>query len=76
MPAYALLQPQSAFFKIVIKPKPSIIYTQTFLNMFPIYWTNSDKKDYKLLKRPLSRGQSKSCYFLPMAKWPPAKICC
>ena len=50
------------------------IHSNFFLNMFPIYWTNSDKKDYKLLKRPLRRGQSKSCYFPPMAKLPPAKI--
>ena len=67
---------QSAFFKMTIKSKPSIIFIQNFLNMFPIYWSNSDEKDYSLVKRPLSRGQSKSWYFSPMAKWPPAKICC
>ena len=58
---------------MTIKSKPSIIYIQTFLNMFPIYWSNSDKKYYKLMERPLSRGQSKSYYLSPLAKWPPAK---
>ena len=28
-----------------------------------------------MLKRPLSKGHSKLCYFSPMAKWPLAKIC-
>ena len=35
MPAVAVRQPQSAFFKIAIKPKPSIIYTQTFFEYLP-----------------------------------------
>ena len=35
---------QSAFFKMTIKSKPSIIFIQNFLNMFLIYWSNSDKK--------------------------------
>ena len=29
---------------MTIKSKPSVISIQTFLNMFPIYWSNSDKK--------------------------------
>ena len=40
---------QSAFFKMTVISKPGIIYIQTFLNMFPINWSNSDKKDYTLL---------------------------
>ena len=36
---------QSAFFKMTKKSKPNIIYIPTFLNIFPIYWSNSDKKD-------------------------------
>ena len=34
-PVVALMQHQSAFFKIAIKPKPSIIYTQTFFEYVP-----------------------------------------
>ena len=29
-PPFAILQPQSAFFKMTIRPKPCIIYPQTF----------------------------------------------
>ena len=33
--AFAILLPQSAFFKMTIKPKPSIIHTQTFFEYVP-----------------------------------------
>ena len=44
MPVVAIRQRKSPFFKMTIKSKPYINYIQTFLNMFPIYWSNSDKK--------------------------------
>ena len=34
-PAFAIRQPQSVFFKIAIKPKSRIIYTQTFFEYVP-----------------------------------------
>ena len=59
-----------------IKSKPSSIYIQTFI------WTCSLYIGVTLIKKRLAIAeetapwQSKSCYFSPMAKRPPAKICC
>ena len=45
MPAFAYGNPKLPFLKMTLKSKPSIIYIKTFFNMFPIYWSNSNKKD-------------------------------
>ena len=53
---------------MTIQSKPSIISIQTFLNIFPIYWINSDKKRLVIGEETSEYGTVKIMLFLAGAE--------